>query len=529
MAPSEIKTNTVISTPNTASTIGIMPSFSNGSTVDPADPVDPAAGFPLAIQPTRLKGRGFFATAPLSSGTIVIESTPMAAIVCENWMTNVCTWCHRFDDRKRWKVKAVEEQEMKRWFGSAGRGKPAYGPNVKMVFCSVECRDKMKRHGYEGEWEMVVRAVDAIEAELIRRKKARELKEVKEKKRLGNDAKKIEDIQISPLTKPADILILESAPPQTVDSADLVNLDDMEAIQAWLDRAWESKIIHKEPENLEMIDLDDNEAVQAWLDRAWEAIIHDQSFVQQHATDVPNEDQRELLKLIAAVMSRKQCEERSPSRNTNGSTAQDVAAVWVESGIQMTRPSWRTLLDMQCNEVAHFRHYFRLFQARTDYPTMIRASPFMTTREYLLILPQPVHSQITLYLLLRAALPTSPSHTTAFLALDHATFRAVYYRELANSFGIWDPPICTSASKGQEQELLGYAIHPRAVYFNHSCAPNVTKDRVGRMMRFVTNRCVEELGEEEADEQSETGEGGGKSEETVDAVNNVGGGSEEQS
>ncbi|KAF9919490.1 hypothetical protein FBU30_010964 [Linnemannia zychae] len=53
------------------------------------------------------------------------------------------------------------------------------------------------------------------------------------------------------------------------------------------------------------------------------------------------------------------------------------------------------------------------------------------------------------------------------LTITHTLFRTILYREVANSFGIRD----------SSDELLGFAVFPRACFFNHSCRPNVLKKR----------------------------------------------------
>lgn len=57
-----------------------------------------------------------------------------------------------------------------------------------------------------------------------------------------------------------------------------------------------------------------------------------------------------------------------------------------------------------------------------------------------------------------------------------------------NAFGI-------RSGSDDGEEYAGYALYPSASYFNHSCAPNVLKRRVGSSWEFVTAREVEE-GEE---------------------------------
>ncbi|KAG0284393.1 hypothetical protein BGZ96_011223 [Linnemannia gamsii] len=60
---------------------------------------------------------------------------------------------------------------------------------------------------------------------------------------------------------------------------------------------------------------------------------------------------------------------------------------------------------------------------------------------------------------------SQPSQIT--LSIDSTLFRTILYREVANSFGIRDI----------SDELLGFAVFPRASFFNHSCRPNIQKKR----------------------------------------------------
>ncbi|KAG8833093.1 hypothetical protein FRC17_000032 [Serendipita sp. 399] len=54
---------------------------------------------------------------------------------------------------------------------------------------------------------------------------------------------------------------------------------------------------------------------------------------------------------------------------------------------------------------------------------------------------------------------------------------ATVTRDAGNSFGIWDQALAG-------QELFAYGMYPSASYFNHSCNPNVTKEREGREYVF---------------------------------------------
>ncbi|KAK9457849.1 hypothetical protein V1511DRAFT_491030 [Dipodascopsis uninucleata] len=66
-----------------------------------------------------------------------------------------------------------------------------------------------------------------------------------------------------------------------------------------------------------------------------------------------------------------------------------------------------------------------------------------------------------------------------------STVRYILGREAANAFGIWQLPLSI------ESECLGSAIFPSASYFNHSCNPNISKERVGRSMQFTTIRDIQ--------------------------------------
>ena len=68
------------------------------------------------------------------------------------------------------------------------------------------------------------------------------------------------------------------------------------------------------------------------------------------------------------------------------------------------------------------------------------------------------------------------------LGPDSRWFRAVLFREMANSFGIWD----TRDTVNDSSELLGFALYPRAVFFNHSCRGNVAKRMQGNVLEFLT-------------------------------------------
>ncbi|KAG7095251.1 hypothetical protein E1B28_006024 [Marasmius oreades] len=61
--------------------------------------------------------------------------------------------------------------------------------------------------------------------------------------------------------------------------------------------------------------------------------------------------------------------------------------------------------------------------------------------------------------------------------------RQLLGRDQGNSFGLYEVL--------DDNEMFGYAIYISGSYFNHSCSPNVRKERAGREMRFFTTRDVQ--------------------------------------
>lgn len=79
----------------------------------------------------------------------------------------------------------------------------------------------------------------------------------------------------------------------------------------------------------------------------------------------------------------------------------------------------------------------------------------------------------TLYVLL-------PPFLKEELSID--IFRQILGSEYGNSFGIWQ-----KSESSDSREYLGYCVLPEASYFNHSCAPNLDKHRIGRSTVFTLN------------------------------------------
>ena len=96
--------------------------------------------------------------------------------------------------------------------------------------------------------------------------------------------------------------------------------------------------------------------------------------------------------------------------------------------------------------------------------------------------PSPVYNTFSLleetttsYLHLMASPPIS-----LLPLVTRETMEVIIFRDIANSFGIW------SSKEDDGGEMLGHGTWPNASFFNHSCSPTVTQNRVGRNWVFKT-------------------------------------------
>lgn len=122
-----------------------------------------------------------------------------------------------------------------------------------------------------------------------------------------------------------------------------------------------------------------------------------------------------------------------------------------EESRQRYSSEWKDFNLLQSNEAAHL----------TQYPSLL-------------------HSHLTVYKFLISVLDT---RLLPYLSTD--LVRDTLGRDAGNAFGIWQLPLT------MESECLGSSIYPLASFFNHSCDPNVKKERLGRSMVFRTTTDVQ--------------------------------------
>ncbi|KAG0236548.1 E3 ubiquitin ligase [Actinomortierella wolfii] len=174
-----------------------------------------------------------------------------------------------------------------------------------------------------------------------------------------------------------------------------------------------------------------------------------------------SDDDCEKLRLMAEALCRRQLEKMSPPSTATQATFADYCA-------------------MQSNEVTLFRDALRvLLSEEGDMPFQNATAKEGQLPTLVALLPAGFHEALYTYLRLRDALYLMDDDDNTIhdrnqdislmsgLSVNHTEFRSMLYKEVANSFGIWEG----------EDELLGYAVFPRACFFNHSCEPNIQKKR----------------------------------------------------
>ncbi|KAL9547652.1 hypothetical protein MBANPS3_006070 [Mucor bainieri] len=225
---------------------------------------------------------------------------------------------------------------------------------------------------------------------------------------------------------------------------------------------------HQSIESVPWIDVNNDESLTLWLEDTWDCI----TACDDLHREIDDSD-KAMCRLIAACIARKH---DNPDH-------------------------FEELLVIQNNELAHFRSHYT---ASTAYPNKVNQLSILkegvNKREALLsILPAEVQDVMALYSFFARALIKPLHQVPALPKVDHRLFRSIYFRERANSFGLWElGDSGVSLADGgvtDDLELLGWGIYPSAVYFNHSCDANVVKVREGRHMKFIARRMIEK-GEE---------------------------------
>ncbi|KAG0003548.1 hypothetical protein BGZ65_001594, partial [Modicella reniformis] len=228
------------------------------------------------------------------------------------------------------------------------------------------------------------------------------------------------------------------------------------------------------------------------------------------AARISNDD-CEIIRLINEVLYRRYMESQRLSQDVTSSSASSEATAVAQTiiGINDNRirgvpATFEDYCAMQSNELAQFRQQLELDMEEMEPRDLYSVQEDSTTeegddysrlmtqwRQLLSLLPSHLLGCFYIYMRMRDAylLLTQEGNEGIYSTpppyLDNVLFRTILFAEVANSFGIRD---------GSE-ELLGFAVFPRACFFNHSCRPNIDKRRhqgnKTRQMEYWSTRVIE--------------------------------------
>ncbi|KAJ2109500.1 hypothetical protein GGI16_000708 [Coemansia sp. S142-1] len=448
-----------------------------------------AALFPVSIRHVAGRGRGFFATRDIQPGETVFRAVPLAWAISEDWMKNTCWWCFAYNSRRAHPIKAIDigatnstlaidgpQASKRRGGATAATSSPRVSSNrYKGVFCSLECHQTaISAHGGQEKWDGYLALLSAMEDEI-----------------------QLHSSQIARSSKARERTELCSS---TLPDSSQFRSAVVELESTLLSESGEKRVTSNYPDaDFDPDDLTDDQLGE-WISAVWNTITEHRLFSDY----MPDSSERELTRLIANQLCL--CDALSTGRDSSIPTADWQTEMVASGAADRNIAPLEALFHVKSNETEVLRASICQMQLA---PTSLDGSASTPATIAPIRLPwHPSPAQILQsqwsssfqaaagsYSLLARAWERAANNLGS---LSHAKFRGVYYREKANSFGIWDPPtdVLQSLTGGpgisyDEREWVGFSIYPTAVYFNHSCAPNVSKLRHGRTMNFVSNQCVQ--------------------------------------
>ncbi|EGW34895.1 uncharacterized protein SPAPADRAFT_47961 [Spathaspora passalidarum NRRL Y-27907] len=116
-------------------------------------------------------------------------------------------------------------------------------------------------------------------------------------------------------------------------------------------------------------------------------------------------------------------------------------------------------------------------QFELQYFNTLQSTELEKVRKY----PYLLYSYINIYKFLKL---TVSEQLQPYINTDE--IRCIIGRNLSNAFGIWSEV----SDPKEDKEFLGFGVYPSASFFNHSCAPNLVKTRIGNQLVFTTLRDI---------------------------------------
>lgn len=408
--------------------------------------------FPVEVTLLPIKGRSYVATRTIAPGELIFVADAFGTTMCDPWLDcGVCHYCWSSIRNRKDQIKLPNKAQGLTSDKKSARPKQ----ETVMVFCNQEC------------WDLYSPSV----ADMVCR--------VEQKvRRTWNDAvARHWTLKSRPIlqtaTRPAYKEQIEEALALADSKEKVLNLADNDLTQ-FLNHFWAAfdSLIQEQGSQLEngtgnnSRKTSSTQHAEALFPMLAKYLLSGDN--NAHLAPKTSDDDCETTRLVTEIIMRHQ-HPKSSTTQVHGTFADYCA--------------------MQSNELTIFRQELKHEMDESDDSSAPSAeerkqhevvkldepadSEHWHWRRLLSLVPAHLLSCLYVYLRLRDALFLVTLHRTSndislpFLTIDHATFRAILYREVANSFGIRDA----------SDELLGFAVFPRACFFNHSCCPNVQKRR----------------------------------------------------
>ncbi|KAI1320852.1 hypothetical protein EDD11_009809 [Mortierella claussenii] len=488
----------------------------------------PSPSFPIQVTLLPNKGRSYVATRPILPHELIFVAEAFGTTMCDPWLDcGVCHYCwSTIRDKKsqirmprKTKTKELRRQETVMVFCDEVC-LDLYGPDMAEAICQVEA--KVRR-----PWTMDVGASS------WKIRWSSSVGEISDAGTLAAAAAVTTDVSsgtVISTTASHYSVLLRQALLMAPTREQLLNLSDQN-LSCFLNCVWTAldELIAEQERKLKMQGqrYDEQRRQQKLYQALYPALAPSLLQGNNNATIAikTSDDDCEIIRLISEVLYRRQQDKQAqaqdhslPTESIAATTASEAAAGGPgPSRIPGERATFADYCAMQSNELSLLRQQLQhdmdeqagtgedqaQDQGKEDqgmdreqrintgdddhYPTHSLDS----WNQLLSLLPGHLLGCFYIYLRLRDSflLLTLDDPPKTMLSIDNRLFRTILFAEVANSFGIRD----------DSDELLGFAVFPKACFFNHSCQPNVEKRRrrggKGRQMEYWSLREID-AGEE---------------------------------
>ncbi|KAI9239652.1 MAG: hypothetical protein BYD32DRAFT_410542 [Podila humilis] len=407
--------------------------------------------FPVEVTLVPNKGRSYVATRTIAPGELIFVADAFGTTMCDPWLDcGICHYCWSSISNRKDQIKLPNNPQ-----GPPDKKSARPKQETVMVFCNQEC------------WNLYSPSV----ADMVCR--------VEQKvRRTWNDVvARHWTLKSRPIlqtaTRPAYREQIEEALSLADSKEKLLDLADND-LALFLNHFWAAvdSLIQEQESQLEN-DSGNNSRKPPSTQRAEALFPKLAKYLlsgdnNAHLAPKTSDDDCETTRLVTEIIMRSQHPESSTTQVH--ATFTDYCAMQSNELI-ILRQELKHEMDESDDSSAPSAEARKQHEVvKLDEPA---DSEHWHWRRLLSLVPAHLLSCLYVYLRLRDAFflvsldRTSNNLPLPFITIDHTTFRAILYREVANSFGIRDA----------SDELLGFAVFPRASFFNHSCCPNMQKKR----------------------------------------------------